>query len=711
MINYELDSDGIVTLTFDMEGSANVLNTASVTAFGEALNRAIEDDAVKGIVLASAKRDFIVGGDLNEIFSATEVDQVVELASGLQGILRKMETCGKPAVAAINGNCLGGGYEVTLACHRRITVNSNKIQIGLPEVTLGVLPGGGGTQRLPRMIGVQAAMPLLLQGKRLRPGAALKTGLVDQLVDTQEELIPAAKAWLKTGPSAQKPWDKRGFQVPGGAVFTMNNTWTFAGAGGMVQQTTSGNYPAPEAILNCLYTGLQMGFDAALELEVRYFAKLVVSKEAKHMIRTLWFNMNKAKGGAARPKDVPPSPTKKLGMLGAGMMGAGIAYVTAKAGIPTVLKDISVESAEKGKAYSEKLLKKAIDRKRSTPEKAEALLSLIHPTDQASDLEGCDLIVEAVFEDRGLKAKVTQEAEAVMDQGGVFASNTSTLPITGLAEASSRPDNFIGLHFFSPVDKMQLVEIIMGEKTSDYALAKSIDYIQQIRKVPIVVNDSRGFYTSRIFKTYVYEGLELLVEGVKPALIENAAKMAGMPIGPLAVADEVSMELMYHILTQTEADGIQVEPNPKRVATLMVKELGRIGKKAGKGFYEYPEGGKKRLWKGLSDHFPVAETQPDLETVKKRILHVQAVESYRCLEEGVLRGPEDADIGSILGWGFPPYTGGALSYIDYVGIQQFVAECQDFAARFGPRFSPGDKLKAMAASGTPIYGTTETQPA
>lgn len=711
MIHYELDSDGIVTLTFDMKGGANVLNTASVTAFGEAVDKALADESVTGIILASAKRDFISGGDLKEIYAITDIDKVVELASVLQGVLRRLETGGKPAVAAINGMCLGGGYEVTLACHRRIAVNSPKIQIGLPEVTLGVLPGGGGTQRLPRMIGIAASMPLLLQGRKLRPGAALKTGLVDQLVNTPEELIPAAKAWLATNPSAEKPWDKRGFEVPGGHVASLTNTWTFAGAGGMVRKSTGGNYPAPEAILNCLYTGLQMGFDAALHLEVRYFAKLVVSKEAKNMIRTLWFNMNKAKGGAARPEGVPKSPTQKLGMLGAGMMGAGIAYVSAKAGIPTVLKDVSQEAADKGKAYSQKILTKAIERKRSTPEKAEALLSLIHPTGDAADLKDCDLIVEAVFEDRDLKAKVTQEAEAMMDPTGVFASNTSTLPITGLAEASSRPEEFIGLHFFSPVDKMQLVEVILGEKTSDHALAKCIDYIQQIRKVPIVVNDSRGFYTSRIFKTYVYEGFEMLAEGVKPALIENAAKMAGMPVGPLAVADEVSISLMYHILTQTEADGFPVEPIPKKVATLFVNELKRAGKKAGAGFYDYPEGGKKRLWKGLSEHFPVADKQPDLETVKKRILHIQAVESFRCLEENVLRSPEDGDIGSILGWGFPPYTGGALSYIDYVGIEQFVADCKQYAADFGDRFTPGAKLESMAAAGTGIYSETETQTA
>jgi 3-hydroxyacyl-CoA dehydrogenase/enoyl-CoA hydratase/3-hydroxybutyryl-CoA epimerase len=446
-----------------------------------------------------------------------------------------------------------------------------------------------------------------------------------------------------------------------------------------------------------------MNFDEALELELRYFAKVALSKQAKHMIRTLWFSMNKAKAGVARPSGLESNPVKKLGILGAGMMGAGIAYASAKVGINSILKDVTAESADKGKDYSRKLLAAQVEKGRSTQEKSDKILAKIHPTGDASDLKDCDLIVEAVFEDRVLKARVTQEAEAQMAAGGVFASNTSTLPITGLAEASKAPENFIGLHFFSPVDKMQLVEVIMGKQTGAYALAKSIDYVLQIKKVPIVVNDSRGFFTSRIFKIYVTEGFELLAQGVKPALIENAAKAAGMPVGPLAVADEVSIELLYKIFKQTEADGISQDGPAKEVIFTMIETLDRKGKKEGKGFYDYPEGGKKTLWKGLSAHFPPAAVQPDVEDVKKRLLHLQALESMRCLEEGVLRSVEDADIGSILGWGFPPYTGGVLSYIDFVGVPEFVKDCEGFVHTAGKRFAPTEKLKQLAQTGGSVY--------
>lgn len=704
MIGYTLDNDGIAILTWDLPNTAaNVLNAASVAAFTEGLERALGDEAVKGIVVTSAKRDFILGGDLKEIYAMDDADTVAVLAGALHGVFRKMETGGKPVVAAMNGTALGGGMELCLACHYRVMVNNPRYQVGFPEVTLGLLPGAGGTQRLPRLIGIQPSLQPLGQGRKYNPDAAMKAGMVNELVPNQEALIPAAKQWILKGGKPVQPWDKKGFEIPGGGVVEFNSTWTFAMAGGVVRQSTMGNYPAPEAILNAMYEGLQMDFDSSLQVELKYFTQLALSKVAKHMIRSLWFNMNEAKAGRMRPKDEPKTEVKKVGILGAGMMGAGIAWSSASVGIEVVLKDVSVEAAEKGKQYSAKLAQGMVEKGRMTPQAAEALLSLIHPTASAADLAGCDLVVEAVFEDRTLKATVTQEAEAFLSEKAIFASNTSTLPITGLAKASARPTSFIGLHFFSPVDKMQLVEVILGEETSDYALAVSLDYIQKLKKVPIVVRDSRGFYTSRVFKSFVTEGLEMLAEGVKPALIENAGKMAGMPVGPLAVADEVSISLLYHIFRQTMKDGIAPEGEAHKVVNWMIEEAKREGKKSGHGFYEYPEGGKKMLWKGLSEHFGIAQPQPDVEELKMRILHLQAVESYRCLDEGVLFNPADGDIGSILGWGYPPYTGGTLSYIDFIGLPQFVKNLERLAEKYGSRFSPPASLIEKANQQSSIY--------
>jgi 3-hydroxyacyl-CoA dehydrogenase/enoyl-CoA hydratase/3-hydroxybutyryl-CoA epimerase len=703
MIDFSIDKDGIAILSWNLPGSANVLNTASVTAFSEAVEKALADESVKGIVVTSAKSHFILGGDLKEIFDLPDVETTISLGRNIHRAFRRLETGGKPVAAAITGMALGGGLELTLACHYRVLLDHPSVYLAFPEVEVGLFPGAGGTQRLPRLVGLQASLMPLLTAKKMRAAEAKNIGLVNAEADSPDDVLEAAKAWIRSGGKAIQPWDVRGFEVPGMDMTSVQTTFLYAGTAGMVRKQTMGNYPAAQAILDCLYEGLQMAFDQSLEVEIRHFANVAQSGVARNMMRTLFFNMNDAKGGAARPDGFDANPVKKLGVLGAGMMGAGIAYVSAKSRISTVLKDVSADGAEKGKDYARKLLQKQIDKGFNTQEKADNLLDLIHPTADVTDLEGCDLVIEAVFEDRGLKAKVTQESEAMMPEGAVFASNTSTLPITGLAEASRNPENFIGLHFFSPVDKMQLVEVIMGENTSEYALAKSIDYIRQIKKVPIVVNDSRGFFTSRIFKTYVAEGLELLAGGVKPALIENAAKQAGMPIGPLAVADEVSLELLYKIRKQYEKDGITEPGALRNVINLMVETLDRKGKKDGKGFYEYPEGAQKHLWKGLSGHFTVADTQPNVAEVKKRILHAQAVESVRCLEENVLRKPEDADIGSILGWGFPPYTGGVISYIDFVGVATFVQECDDFASRFGERFAPTDRLREMARKGETFF--------
>jgi 3-hydroxyacyl-CoA dehydrogenase / enoyl-CoA hydratase / 3-hydroxybutyryl-CoA epimerase len=707
MIHNTIDSDGIATLSWDLPGGANILNAGSVSAFAEAMESALGNPEVIGIIVASQKSTFITGGDLKALYALQNTEEVLRLGRSIHKVFRRMETGGKPVVAAINGVVLGGGLELALACHHRIAVGGSSVQLGFPEVTLGLFPGAGGTQRLPRLIGLQPAIQPLLLGRNMDVAEAKSLGILGGVVSSQEELLPAAKAWILQGGKAVQPWDVRGFKSPGADLASVDVTFMYAGAAGMVRQQSFGNYPAPNAILSCLYEGLLMNIDEALELELRYFAKVALSKQAKNMMRTLWFSMNQAKGGIAKPQGFGANPVQKLGVLGAGMMGAGIAYASAKVGIVSILKDITPIAAEKGKDYTRKLFAAQIEKGRSTQAKADQILSRIVTTADATDLQGCDLVVEAVFEDRLLKAEVTREAETQLAAGGVFASNTSTLPISGLAIASQKPENFIGLHFFSPVDRMQLVEVIMGKETSAYALAKCIDYVLQIKKVPIVVNDSRGFFTSRIFKTYVTEGFELLAQGVKPALIENAAKAAGMPVGPLAVADEVSIELLYKIFKQTEADGISQAGPAKDVIFTMVERLGRTGKKDCKGFYDYPEGDKKSLWKGLGEYFSVSPRQLDVETVKKRLMHLQALESMRCLEEGVLQRAEDADIGSILGWGFPAYTGGVLSYIDFVGLPAFVADCEEFAVTAGPRFMPTDHLKAMAASGLSIYSSIE----
>ncbi len=706
MINYTLLEDSIALISFDMKNSTmNVLNQESIAAFDEAFDKAVKDANVKGIIVTSDKKEFIAGADLKMIAAVKTPEQVMEKSGVLHKLYRKMETCGKPVVAAINGTALGGGFELCLASHFRIAVNDAKIQIGLPEVLLGLLPGAGGTQRLPRLIGIENALPLLLEGKKLRPEQALEKGLVNKLVATKEELIPAAVEWIRTVGKKVQPWDDKGFKIPGGGVQTPTGVRVFMAGSALLQKKTFGNYPAPTAIMNSVYEGLQLDFDRALKVEMRYFTQCAMSQVAKNMIRTLFFTMNAANSGAARPKDVPANTLTKVGVLGAGMMGAGIAYVSAVAGLNVVLKDRSIEDAEKGKAYSLKLLNEKVSKGHMSKEKADEILARIVTTADPKAVEGSELIIEAVFEDRALKASVTKETEAVLSPTAVYASNTSTLPITGLAEASVRPENFIGIHFFSPVDKMQLVEIILGKKTSPYAIAMAIDYVKRIKKTPIVVNDGRAFYTSRIFSTYIAEGLNMLQEGIAPALIENAGKAAGMPVGPLAVADEVSIELMYKINKQTEKDlGKVNEGAEAKVGRLFMETLNRPGKKARKGFYEYPtDGGKKHLWSGLAEYFPLAKEQPDVELLKKRLLHYQALNAVKCLEENVLTSPRDGDIGSILGWGFPPYTGGIFSYIDMIGVRQFVEDCKTLATAYGARFNPPALLEEMAKTGKKFY--------
>jgi len=709
MINYSVDSDGIATISWDMpDRSMNVLNNDSIPAFAEAIGKAIADDGVKGVIITSAKPDFIAGADLEMLQGWSGAQEIFDKGMELQMMFRSIEKSGKPFVAAINGTALGGGFEICLACHHRIAAANPKSKIGLPEVKVGLLPGGGGTQRLPRLIGIQAALPLLLEGKHLSPEKALKVGAINAVVPA-DNLLSAAKDWLmKAKPEdAVQPWDNKRFRIPGGAPMSPSGMMIFTVGNAMLREKTQGNYPAALNIMSCVYEGCCVDIDSGLRIETRYFVKTCQSSEAKNMIRSLFFGIGNANKLASRPKDVPKQSYRKVGVLGAGMMGAGIAYATAMAGIEVVLIDQDQKAAEKGKAYSEGLLEKAVSRKRMDAEKAAKVLGLITPTTDYAALDGADMVIEAVFENREIKADVTAKSEAVIADTAIFASNTSTLPITGLAEASARPANFIGLHFFSPVDKMPLVEIICGAKTSIETLARAMDYVKAIRKTPIVVNDSRGFYTSRVFATYVNEGIALLAEGVSPALIDNAGKMAGMPVGPLALADEVSLDLIYKITNQTKADlGDKYVSSPSEpVVTKMVEELGRVGKRENKGFYEYPDTGKKHLWKELSAHFPerAEADQPSVDEVIKRLIYIQSVETARCLEENVVVCAEDADVGSILGWGFAPFRGGAISQIHTVGVDNFVTDCDRMAQLYGARFTPPALLRDMAAKGEQFY--------
>ena len=709
-IQYEIGDDGIAILTIDLPGRPmNVLSPEFLADLETLTDRVSSDDTVKGAVLTSGKKSFIAGADIMDIVTVYDRGLSPGEAAGfsrdMNRKLRKLETCGKPFAAAINGLALGGGLEVCLACHYRVLANEPGTVVGFPEVNIGLLPGGGGTQRLPRLIGTEKALPLILQGRNVRPEQALELGIVHELAPAQE-VVERAKQWLLESGDPVAPWDKKGFKVPGGAgAMTPKNAQTFMVGTSLIVGKTQNNYPAPIAAMSAVYEGCITPIDAGLDIESQYFGTLLAGVVARNMMRSLFINKGAADKLVRRPEGIGKSKVSKLGILGAGMMGAGIAYVSAKAGMEVVLLDTSIDNAEHGKAYSANLLKKAIERKRSTEAKAEALLSLIKPTTDYDDLEGCDLVIEAVFESVELKADVTAKTEAVVPESCIFASNTSTLPITGLAEASKRPDQFIGLHFFSPVDRMPLVEVILGEKTTDEAIARSLDYIQQIRKTPIVVNDSRGFYTSRVFGTSTNEGIMMLAEGVKPALVENIAKRAGLPVGPLAVIDEVTLELAYKIGKETaEAMGKQYPADKGQEAIRrMVEDLDRKGKRFGAGFYDYPADAKKHLWPGLAEEFPSSDEQPPVDELIKRLLYIQSLETARCFEEGVITHPEDGDIGSIFGWGFPPWTGGTLSLIDTVGIGEFVSECDRMAEAYGPRFAVSDWLRDRAQKNLSFY--------
>ena len=699
------DDEGVVNVTIDQsKRKMNVIGDGFTEAFATIVDSFINDDAATGLILTSAKDTFVVGADIDQLNQIETAEQAFTLTEELKGSLRTLETSGKPVVAAMTGTALGGGLELALACHYRIAIDMPKTKLGLPEVKLGLLPGGGGTQRLPRLVGIQVALELMTQGKELRPAAAKDIGLIDAIATDRADMLKQAKNWIQNNPSAQQPWDEKGFKIPGGDSKHPKVVSIFSIAPAMANQKSHGNYPAITHIMSCVFEGCLVDIDTGLEIESRYFAACVLSTESKNMINTLWTQLNSIKKGQSRPQGFEQTQTKKVGILGAGMMGAGIAYVTAKASIDVVLLDTEIAHAEKGKAYSANILDKAISRQRATEEKKQALLKRITPTVSYDDLADCDLIIEAVFENREIKAKCTQQSEAVISNTAIYASNTSTLPITGLAKASTRPNQFIGLHFFSPVDKMPLVEIIVGAQTDDETLAKAFDYVVQIGKTPIVVNDSHGFYTSRVFGTYVSEGIAMLGEGVHPRSIEVAGLKTGMPMPPLALQDEVSLSLALHVSEQQQVDmaaegkSVAVRPSYEILKTL-VNEHGREGKKNGKGFYDYPEDGDKHLWPELINLYPPKSEQPSQQDLVDRLMFIQANESAKCYEENVVGSVADTNIGSIFGWGFAPQHGGTLQFINAMGVSAFVKRSRELAAKYGERFEPAQILLDMAAKG------------
>jgi 3-hydroxyacyl-CoA dehydrogenase/enoyl-CoA hydratase/3-hydroxybutyryl-CoA epimerase len=719
---FETDTDGIALITWNMPGrSMNVIDAKVMEELAAIVERVATEATIKGAVLTSGKDAFCAGADLSMLETQSRAfadllkshgeetanKRLFEESRKLSQIARRMETCGKPWVAALNGTAMGGGFELALACHHRVASENDKTRLGLPEIKVGLFPGGGGTQRIARMLQPADALQFLLKGDQLRLNRAKAMKLVDEVVPPAE-LIQKAKDWIKAGGTAKAPWDVDGFKLPGGPVYSKAGMMVFPPANALYRRETYDNYPAARAIMQVVYEGLQLPMDQALRVESRYFAKILRSPEAAAMIRSLFVSMQELNKGARRPAAVPAKPIKKVGVLGAGFMGAGVAYVTAQAGIDVVLIDRDQESADNGKAHSLKLITDQINRGRATGADRDALLARITATPDYAALAGCDLIVEAVFEDRKVKEDAIAKAQAAIGGDAIFGSNTSTLPISSLATAFKDPRRFVGIHFFSPVDRMMLVEIILGKKTGDAALAVALDYVRAIRKTPIVVNDSRGFYTSRVVGTYIREGHLMLAEGVPAAMIENVGRMAGMPVGPLSLNDEVAIDLAWKIVKATEADlGPQaIDARQKALLEEMVEKRGRYGRKNGKGFYDYPQNGPKRLWPGLAD-LQATKLDPDaidVEELKHRLLAIQALESARCVQEGVVTDMREADVGSILGFGYAPFTGGTISYIDGMGSKAFVEMCNGLAKRHGDRFKPPKLLRDLAKTGETLYG-------
>ena len=716
----DIDGDGIALVTWNEPGrTMNVIDVTVIEELSAIVEELATDGAIKGVVITSGKDTFCAGADLTMLealsrtFAELAASQGAEAANArlfdesrkLSLLYRRIETCGKPWVAAINGTAVGGGFELTLACHHRIAADNGRTRLGLPEIKIGLFPGAGGTQRIARMLPPSDALQFLLKGDQLQLNRAKAMKLIDAVVP-QGDLIKAAKDWIKSGGTAKAPWDVDGFKLPGGPVYSKAGMMVFPPANAIYRRETYDNYPAARAIMQVVYEGLQLPMDQALRVESRWFAKILHSPEAAAMIRSLFVSLQELNKGARRPA-VPAKPLKKIGVLGAGFMGAGIAYVSALAGLDVVLIDRDPETAEKGKAHSQKLMTEQVNRGRATTADREAVLARIHPTADYVELKDCDLVIEAVFEDRKIKEEVISRAQNVLGDQAIFGSNTSTLPISSLAAAFKDRKRFIGVHFFSPVERMMLVEIIMGKETGEAALAVAIDYVRAIRKTPIVVNDSRGFYTSRVVGTYIREGHLMLTEGVPAAMIENVGRMAGMPVGPLALTDEVAVDLAWKILKATEADlgAKMIDLKQKALLEAMVEKRGRYGRKNGKGFYDYPPNGPKRLWPGLAELQP-QKLDPDaidITVLEHRLLAIQALESARCVEEHVVTDVREADVGSILGFGFAPFTGGTISYIDGMGVQAFVDLCNRLAKDYGERFKPGKLLNDMAKKGDTFY--------
>jgi 3-hydroxyacyl-CoA dehydrogenase/enoyl-CoA hydratase/3-hydroxybutyryl-CoA epimerase len=716
----ETDADGIALVTWDMpDRSMNVFTEEVMRELDSIVDHVTGDAAVKGAVITSGKDTFSGGADITmlqkmlSIFAeekdsdpAKATQKLFETAGYMTGLFRKLETSGKPWVSAINGTCMGGAFELSLSCHARVAADSDKVKMALPEVKIGIFPGAGGTQRVPRLTDQQQALQMLTTGQTLTPKKAKSMGLITEVAEPAK-LVETARGLIRNGLSAVQPWDQKGFKLPGGPIYSAAGANLWPPAIAILRRETYGNYPAAAAILKCVYEGLLVPFDTALRIEQRYFTQIMQSQEAAAMIRSLFISLQELNKGARRPEGVPETKFKKIGVIGAGFMGAGIAYVTAKAGIPVVLLDRDQAGAEKGKAHSESLIDGAIKKGRATQADKDKLLSLITPSADYADLNGCDLVVEAVFEDSGVKKAATEQAEAVLKPAAVFASNTSTIPITSLAKNSARPKNFVGIHFFSPVDKMMLVEIILGKKTGDKALAVAIDYVRAIKKTPIVVNDTRGFFVNRCVLRYMAEAYKMLIEGVPAPMIENAAKAAGMPVGPLSLNDETAIDLAQKIMKQTIRDLGEkaVDPRQMELVDTMVDKHGRLGRKNGKGFYDYPEKpAKKHLWAGLKDFYPQQDADKiDFEELKQRFLFVIALEAARVMEEKIVTDPREADVGSILAFGFAPYTGGVLSYIDGIGVAKFVKIAKKLQKKYGAEFKSPKLLLEMADKGETFY--------
>lgn len=726
---FETDADGIATLTWDMPGrSMNVITPQVMEELDKLVDNVASDEAIKGCVIVSGKDSFSGGADLTMLQGlrdlyvrlAKEKGEQVAMQSffdesrKLSQLYRKLETCGKPFAAAVHGVCLGGAFELALSCQLRVVSDDASTRVGLPEIKVGLFPGAGGTQRVARLMQTGDALQMMFKGEQIKALPARNMGLVHAVVP-RDQIVAAAKEWLKANPQAKQPWDDPKFKLPSNKVHSPAGMQIWPPANAIYRRETNDNYPAARAILCAVYEGLQLPIDLGLKVESRYFAKILRTKEAASMIRSLFVSMQELNKGARRPADVPASKLKKVGVVGAGFMGAGIAYVTANAGIEVVLIDRDIEAAEKGKAYSHKLVSDQIMKGRARTADRDALLARIKASADYADLKGCDLIVEAVFEDPKVKAEVIAKVEAVVGPKTIFGSNTSTLPITGLASQSERPKNFIGIHFFSPVEKMLLVEIIMAKKTGKKALAMALDFVRAIRKTPIVVNDTRGFYANRCVGNYIREGHLMLMEGVPPAMIEAAGKQAGMPVGPLSLNDEVAVDLAWKVLKATKAQlgEAAVDPAQEKLLSEMVEKHGRLGRKNRKGFYDYPEAGPKRLWPGLAE-LTKNRLEPeliDMDELKHRLLVTQALEAARTYEEGVVTDPREADVGSIIGFGFAPYSGGTLSYIENMGAAAFVKLCESLAKKHGERFRPNRLLKRMAKTGETFYGSAEKKAA